>query len=768
MPLNSYIEKIDRYLARDEHMPLVVDVQNASDLSELVLHYNVGRNLLVRASAYSAPDSFPRLESLLNDLTTKENVSIVTEVSSFLKLEGERELQRFLRQFLNTSIAGHAVLITYQCRRFLSLNDPRLSRRIIIVEGDVQRVPSIVFAASDLLPPRGCVVAKGLESLASIVEASSADTAYILTGKRTEAFPHALYSLSSLRDAYDALVLRDTMVSALPKSAGTESQWSYALGLLSDHESWVDVIDDLFGDHRQLDNVLAGYEHFSAEKQWLYFIALKLYGARNNWCLNVAAKCACDMATFVRQIYRCILDKDVGDSDFWACYDSRKDVLRQMGDSGAELAAYCKIVLSKGRNAICYLTDNTQKEQETLFAVLDQYGLEIERERLSTLLEKVCPALHDYLQPYFFGNELLDRYFQDYKYQKVVNKILPSFEALVEEQAQKREYNSILPPRAAVLERLNRQDSQLYFMDAMGVEYLGFILASCRALGLTANVSVCAAELPTITSRNKEFVAAFENSARPTAFIRELDDIKHHGKYDYDFYKNSKLPIHLIRELEVIRNVLQKIKADLDDGKIRRAFMIADHGASRLAVLHGTENRWKMSEKGLHSGRCCPKSDIDAQPDFAADAGDFWAMANYDCFKGGRKANTEVHGGATLEEVCVPVIELVARNVLPEILLTAMDKDAPNPGEIPEIKVSFRKKAVLKVFSTAAVQNMRIVVNGTSYAATELGNNFYQVDMPDLKKPGNYDADVYSENEQIAEGLRFAVQKEGQRENDLL
>lgn len=37
--------------------------------------------------------------------------------------------------------------------------------------------------------------------------------------------------------------------------------------------------------------------------------------------------------------------------------------------------------------------------------------------------------------------------------------------------------------------------------------------------------------------------------------------------------------------------------------------MIADHGASRLAVLHDTENVWEMAEKGQHSGRCCPKSE---------------------------------------------------------------------------------------------------------------------------------------------------------------
>ena len=39
----------------------------------------------------------------------------------------------------------------------------------------------------------------------------------------------------------------------------------------------------------------------------------------------------------------------------------------------------------------------------------------------------------------------------------------------------------------------------------------------------------------------------------------------------------------------------------------------------------------------------------------------FAILANYDRFKGGRPANVEVHGGATLEETVVPIIELTLK-----------------------------------------------------------------------------------------------------------
>ena len=195
--------------------------------------------------------------------------------------------------------------------------------------------------------------------------------------------------------------------------------------------------------------------------------------------------------------------------------------------------------------------------------------------------------------------------------------------------------------------------------------------------------------------------------------------------------------------------------------------MISDHGASRLAVLHDTENIWEMSEKGKHSGRCCPKGDVDTQPEFATDAEDFWALANYDRFKGGRKANVEVHGGATLEELCVPIIELTYLAEKPEIKLMPLEGNAYEDG-VPVVEVSFRKKAGLKFFITASLPNLKICVNDIFYDCDTIDSNSYKVIMPDLKKQGTYYANIYSGENLIVEHLPFIVKKEGQREKNLL
>lgn len=418
MSLNQYTQKIDRYLSKNEGLPIVVDVQNEADQIELVQHYHVGKNELITASKYCASDEMPRYEELLNDLATLDGVLIVTGATSYLKLDGEQELQRFMRKLLSMSIKGHVIFITYQCKRYLPLYDQRIARRIVVMENSEKKAPNIVFTDPSIpLPPKYEAI-KGMENFAAMVEARSADTMYVVTRKSKDVFPHSLYNITSLQNAYDALLLKDDSTRVLPEEIGTSAQWSYAMKLFEHKSKWADVIDDEFGGHTMLEHIFSNYANFSTDRKWLYFIALKLFGAKNNWCLTTAARKANSVNDFKKQVYRSILDKSIDDNDFWECYESRKVVLQQMGNPSSELTSYCKVVFSKGVNTICYLTDNTQKEQETIFAFLDKYGLKLDRNKLMDILSKVYPALYQYLLPYRFGNALLDQYFQDYKYQR--------------------------------------------------------------------------------------------------------------------------------------------------------------------------------------------------------------------------------------------------------------------------------------------------------------------------------------------------------------
>ena len=765
MDFDGCKKKIDRYLSKDNVQPLIVDVQNQGDWNAILTHYNVGSNKVVKASDYCKEDELPQIDALFHDLETNRGTFFVTGLSSYLKLYGEQELKKVISEMLSMTTAGHTVIVTYQCQQYLDFKDPRVQPRIAVLEGNVQSTPEIYFSVPGL-SINGIEAINGINAFAGPVESTFSAKLLVVTKKCKEDFPKALYKIVNMSKAYDALVQKDPKTSELSESIGTEEQWSYALELFKNRSGWIGVIDDAFGNYLTLEIYAPNYRIMNSDRFWLYYVGLKLFGAKNNWCLHYAASKSNELKDLITNIYRGILDKDVKDKDFWECYETRRSLIMQIGNPSNEVTSYCKVVTAKGENAIFYLTDNTVQEKEKIFELLDQYGTSYKREELTNILEKVYPDLYAYLQPYRFKNDLLDKYFQDYKYQKIINKVFPGFEEVVLEQAEKREYNLLLAPRSSCLEKLNTSSSLLYFMDAMGVEYIGYISEVCRELQLNTKITVCRCELPSITSRNKEFLELWPEDK--VVSIKDIDEIKHHGKFDYDYYSNSKLPLHLMRELETIHDTLEIIRNKLIGGTITCAVMIADHGASRLAVLHDTENVWEMAEKGQHSGRCCPKSDVDVQPDYATDAGDFWALANYDRFKGSRKTNVEVHGGATLEEICVPIIEITYAEGKAEVHLMKADSDAVDFTGILEIEVSFRKKAAIKIFMTAELPDVNIRIFGKTYEADSLGNGFYYVDMPDLKKPGTYSVDVYSGDNVAAENLTLVVKREGQREKDLL
>ncbi|MFQ6807190.1 MAG: hypothetical protein ACLRT5_21960 [Lachnospiraceae bacterium] len=69
--------------------------------------------------------------------------------------------------------------------------------------------------------------------------------------------------------------------------------------------------------------------------------------------------------------------------------------------------------------------------------------------------------------------------------------------------------------------------------------------------------------------------------------IDDLDEIKHHSQV-YD-YRKCEYPLHLFEELDVIDEQLRMIQSMLVQGTLEKALIVADHGASRLAVRYGHE-----------------------------------------------------------------------------------------------------------------------------------------------------------------------------------
>lgn len=760
MKIDECIKKIERYLTSSDYTPRLVNFQNKDDLSAITQRFSVGSNEFVFIATYAANDENPKLDEFQSAIAEKTGNLFISGLTSFLKLMGEATLLKELEKFTTQTYRAHVIVLCYQCEQFIQFTDSRASRIVYYVDGLSTGLPEIIFTLPDSAMTSESIIIDGIQRLPNKLEILMGGKLYVRTKKHKSNYSNSLLFIREENKAFDALKSMDSSTNALDITMGTDEQWIYALKEVRNAGSWGKLIEKQFNISSNLFLIVSNWKTFSSDIKWLYFIALKLNGAGDNWCLNQAIRKSDTAEKLLRQIYRSLLDILHTDMDFWSKYDERKSLINFIGASDEEMIDYLQMLKSKESEGIYYLTDNSRIEKEKIFELLDRYAQLYSKDDVLCILRHVYPDLYDYMKPYRFRNEpKLYSYFQDYKYQKITNKISPEFLAVVEKQAIDRNYNLWLSPRSEKIEALNKNGARLYFVDSLGVEYLSFILARCKGMNMLADVSICRCELPSITKFNKVFLEAF-NDVAPD--IKRLDDIKHHGEESFD-YRQTKLPVHLIRELEIISDVLMDIRNKLANGSIERAFIISDHGASRLSVIHESENQWEMASKGEHSGRCCRITEADVQSEYATEANGFWVLANYDRFKGSRKANVEVHGGATLEEVTVPVIELTYRTGDIEVTINS---------KLPVKICRYRKKiAELQLFSKTKLGGVTVCINGKKlkneyYDAEPQSDNLYLVQMPAIEIAGEYSMQVFSNDNPVAQ-LKFSVKKEGSEERNI-
>ena len=117
------------------------------------------------------------------------------------------------------------------------------------------------------------------------------------------------------------------------------------------------------------------------------------------------------------------------------------------------------------------------------------------------------------------------------------------------------------------------------------------------------------------------------------------------------------MSIYFCDEIFIIEDVLNELSTLLKCGEADKIILTSDHGSSCGAVKYRGQTL-KLNATGEHGGRCCKIDGRDAKPKDAVESNGYYSLTNYDRIQGGRLEGVEVHGGATLEEVLVPVIEI--------------------------------------------------------------------------------------------------------------
>ena len=360
--------------------------------------------------------------------------------------------------------------------------------------------------------------------------------------------------------------------------------------------------------------------------------------------------------------------------------------------------------------ALKYITSFTEAEKQLLVAWLGEG--KIGRENIKTLL----PDLYAYTAPMphslFAGVSWLASYINEYRSSKIANRYSESIAHLLKSNSAstasfetwRNEFKTVKTILA------NREDIEIYYwIDGLGIDWVPFI---CKVIeehqgdGVFLNeVYIGSAQLPTITSVNKAVLVDLSH-----ANLRKIGDL--------DTFAHTKkiYPDYICHELQLVRESIQNVLKQYNGKKI--AF-VSDHGISHLAQHGGALS--VSGTKGEHYGRCATWKNLPIPHDkkyVIAPDGKMICSLSHDSLADKTPYGVGAHGGATPEEVLVPIVIVSGQKTRSNYTAELIQ----NTVTISEPIVRYKIKGVLSNIMDVPV----LKYNGDTYSMREIGNNLYE------------------------------------------
>lgn len=761
--MDQCFDRIEAYCQKEiTGHPLLVNTENAHDFQCLVKRMQLdGNKTCVFVHDYCGK-GLPQIDALFRDVK-KKGCFVVIGLSSYVMLLGKKRAEELMARLQELSVAGHVIVLLShmkEIRLSRMQQDQHLSYRVLLLEGDPTPLPSI-YLASPEENSFGQLVLPNIQALLEKLEQYDpvgGETSFaVRISLHKEVFSESMYSIRSSKGIYKELLRAFPVLKGdLEESWGTKEDWERFAQEWKECLSWGALAEKHFGIDTHFSAILEReYEQADTYETWLYWLLLKVQGASEDAYLSYALGKSRHWQDLWEQIFLSLSSLSFQMREFEKYCEGRKRLLEGQTIPATWVSEYQDAIAQKGRDAIWYLFAGTAWEEKMLFQCLADY--DYTKEEVMGVLKTHFPDLFAYMKSFTFTMHqkvperlvpLLTKYFDDYKWQKLMNHLTPDFKAQVNALAEHRVYNQF-PIRSLALSQMKKENTMMYFVDALGVEYLSYISEKCKTYGLLLSIQVVHGELPSITSQNTEFM-------NPGVInIKDLDELKHESQtYNYE---KQKIPLHLVAELKAIDGVLQTIRDGLLTKEMKSAIIISDHGATRLAVLNDEEYGAEFivgESKGQHSGRCCQVEEDPGIP-FAAYENGYAVLANYMRFKGSRKADVEVHGGATLEETLVPLLQISLKPKDPMV-------------EFQPALVQLRKKEVgeLLLVTNFDMADPYIIVNGKIYRGKlDTHRRRAIIPLPDMKRTHDYMADIYDGDTLLKEQVAFHVKKEVAKDN---
>ena len=335
-------------------------------------------------------------------------------------------------------------------------------------------------------------------------------------------------------------------------------------------------------------------------------------------------------------------------------------------------------------------------------------------------IKNLFPELYAYLLPSSIktgkGNGWTNEYFQEYCLSKVGNQETGSLAKKLKELNGSQVSFETWRDGFKTVKTLmhNRQDIDIYYwIDGLGVDWIPFmtqVIDKHKADGVFLNeIYVAASELPTVTSVNKTKLDELANG--------KLEKI---GDVDKFAHTQKTYPAYLVEEFRIVEDAISKVLSLYNGKKI--AF-VSDHGISYMAQFGVGLNLAGVETD--HAGRCGHWLKSSAQTDnnyIVLDDGQTLCSLNNNSLSAKTPMGQGAHGGATPEEVLVPII--IVSNQKNANAYSAKLQSSEIVASSPVLRYTIK--------GLSSIDTPFVTYNDVDYALHNIGGDVYESERLNL------------------------------------
>lgn len=364
--------------------------------------------------------------------------------------------------------------------------------------------------------------------------------------------------------------------------------------------------------------------------------------------------------------------------------------------------------------ALKYVTTLTSTERYLLIEWLGQQ--KIERESVKELF----PELYYYTAPLNLGleeeNIWINTYFDAYRQSKLSNSITAQLSQIIKKKNASVSSFELWVNSFKTVKTLlyGRTDIDVfYWIDGLGVDWIPFIahvIEQRNVDGVYLNeIHIGTAQLPTTTSVNR---CKLEGLAPDTLHkIGDIDTYAHTAKC---------YPGYIVEEMTKVKTAIESVLAQYNGKKI--AF-VSDHGISYLAQYGAGLNLAGIHAE--HAGRCASmeKGRISSDDQYVVvNDGKTICSLNHDSLSSKTPKGQGAHGGATPEEVLVPIIIVSSQKNATCYSVRLLDDELSAMS--PMVRYSIK--------GLTSVDHPKVIYNKVEYQLHKVADDTYESDRLNL------------------------------------